>query len=135
MRRLVSKTWAKRGTFIPWWKLNEFLKPKTMQVDLTLSNARVYNIDTIDIKVGEHFFLTTNGDGTEDLFSDNDQVLDIVTSGKGASLTAAEVGTSKLRWMNVAGNAVIKQVTINVMSEILPPASDLNLTSDTPILK
>lgn len=115
--------------------LNRTIKHKSMQVDVTFSNAKVYDINRIDVKLGEKFFLTTNGDGSEDLFSDNDPVLDITTNGTQVSLTASKVGMSRLKWINTAGTGVIKDVVITVMDNILPPASDLGLTADSAIPK
>ena len=106
-----------------------------MQVDVTFSNAKVYDINRIDIKLGEKFTLSTSGDGSEDLFSDNDPVLDLTTNGTNVTGTAAQIGTSKLKWINTAGTGIIKDVVINVLSEILPPASDLGLSADSAIPK
>jgi hypothetical protein len=105
-----------------------------MQVDIVLKNAKVYDIGKADILLGESFNLLTNGDGTEDLFSDHDEVLQVNQTGINAVCSALAVGVSKLRWMNAApgtSSGVIKEVIITVFT----PANDLGLSADAPVAK
>jgi hypothetical protein len=101
-----------------------------MVIDITLSNAKVYDISKVDILLGETFTLNTNGDGSEDITSDHDNVLEITELGPNCKCVAKTVGISTIRWMNQA-DQVIDKVLITVFT----PANDLGLTADAPVSK
>ena len=106
-----------------------------MQVDLLLSNARVYNIfERMDIKLGEKFSLITDStDDNIDWFADNDPALTIIDNGTTADLEATAVGSVQILIMT-DGLTIIKKLVINVVAD-LAPAVALNITADAAVPK
>jgi hypothetical protein len=98
-----------------------------MKADLILKNARIRDVASFDILVGESFSLVLDSDVSLRWFSDNDNVLSIASSGGSAQIKASEVGPCEIQLQ--ADNAIVKQFFINVISE---PAASLNITFGNP---
>lgn len=106
-----------------------------MKVDLSLSNAKVYNIfEEMDIRVGEAFLLTTDSVDPVMFFSNNDAVLSLTENPTTVSGTAAGLGTADILIMN-AGLTILKKLVINVVAAITEPATALNVTADSAVPK
>lgn len=106
-----------------------------MIVDLSLSNAKIYNIfEVMDIKQGEHFLLTTDSADPVMFFSNNDSVLGLTESPTTVSGEALSVGTADILIMNT-GLAILKKLVINVVTAIVEPATALNVTAEPPVPK
>ena len=106
-----------------------------MIVDLSLSNAKIYNIfEVMDIKQGETFLLTTDSVDPVMFFSNNDAVLGLTESDTSVSGTALALGTADILIMN-SGLSILKKLVINVVAAIVEPAKALNPTADTPVSK
>lgn len=103
-----------------------------MNVDIALSNARIYSISRIDVVKGEKFSLFTDNTGISQWFSDNDQVLALSVKGQNADVEAMAVGNSTLLIMG-EGRAILKELAITVLDAIEPRATSLGLTADTPV--
>lgn len=104
-----------------------------MQVDISFDFAKIYNIEKADIVIGQKFTLLTDFDGGR-WFSDQDQVLSLKVVGRDAQGTASEVGTSTILIMD-STFAIQKQITINVVQEIVPMAQSLGVVAEQPVLK
>lgn len=106
-----------------------------MIVDIILSNARVYNIEKVDIRQGEKFSLLTDAaaDSKHDWFANNDAALSITGNENGSvvDITADEVGPVTLLVLD-PNLATIKRITINVLEAIVPPAASLGITAGEP---
>ena len=99
-----------------------------MKLNIILDNAKLYDVQSqLDVVKGET--LTLEPDGNEEVFSNNDQVLDI----DGDTITAANVGTVTLRFMS--GTTVVKDVTINVVTTTGEQTTDLHGKLGTPVPK
>lgn len=98
-----------------------------MKADLILKNARVRDVSSFDILVGESFSLVLDSDENVRWFSDNDTVLGINASGGVASIKADAVGACEIQLQS--GGAIVKQFFINVIAE---PAASLNVTFGKP---
>lgn len=99
-----------------------------MQVHIAFTNAKVYNIDRdVDIVVGQTFTLFTDAGIPIKFFSDNDRILNLTDAGVNADGVAAETGKSIILIMD-SNFGIIKQIHINVVDAIIPPASSLNVT-------
>jgi len=106
-----------------------------MKVDLSLSNAKIYNIfEVMDIKQGETFLLTTDSTVPVMFFSNNDAVLNLVEADTTVSGTASGLGTADILIMD-AGLGILKKLVINVVAAIVEPATALNVTADAPVSK
>lgn len=98
-----------------------------MKVDLILSNAKVYDVNRIELVKGESFQLEADTPGK--YFSDNDPVLELtVKSDKVVHGIAADNGTSII-WIVDGNKQVIKELTISVVAYIEPQATALNLSA------
>jgi len=106
-----------------------------MQVDLSLSNAKIYNIfEVMDIKLGETFLLTTDAASPVLFFSNNDAVLSLVESDTTVSGTTTAIGSADILVMD-QGLGILKKLIINVVAAIVEPATDLNVSSEPPVPK
>jgi len=106
-----------------------------MQIDILLSNVKVYDINRFDVVLDEKFSLISD-DTTTDYrwFSDNDEVLNIVLSSKSsADVTATKEGQSTILIMD-SSLAVIKTLTVSVKKS-LEVATSLNISAGTPVVK
>lgn len=105
-----------------------------MQIDIILSNARIYDINKVDIVIAEKFSLIPD-DTTKDirLFADNDPVLDIVQNKTSIDVVASDIGMSTILLMNPSMQ-VEKTLYINVVAS-LTPATNLNISAEPPVLK
>jgi hypothetical protein len=98
-----------------------------MKVDLILSNAKVYDVNRIEIRKDEPFQLEADTSGK--YFSDNDPVLELtVKSDKVVHGIASGFGTSII-WIVDDNKQVIKELTISVVAYIEPQATALNLSA------
>lgn len=106
-----------------------------MQIDITLKNARVYNIEKADIAVNENFYLRIIDVLTDKVkwFVENDPVLDITLSEDTSeiSITAKSPGTSTILIMD-STYKILKTLTINVLSEISPVAVKIEAVAGEP---
>jgi hypothetical protein len=106
-----------------------------MKVDLSLSNAKIYNIfEVVDIKQGEAFLLTTDSTSPVMFFSNNDPVLSLVEADTTVSGTASGLGTADILIMD-QGLTILKKLVINVVAAIVEPATALNITADAAVPK
>lgn len=103
-----------------------------MQVDISFGNARVYNIEKVDVRKGEAFTIHTDAPSDSRWFADNDPVLSVVVSGTDAEVQANEIGTTTILIMDAGASTAQKQLTIKVVAEILPVATDLGITAGQP---
>lgn len=101
-----------------------------MQIDIALTNAKIYNIEKADIVKGEEFTLYSDFDNGR-WFSDNDEVISLKVSGKDAEAKANENGTTTILIMDSAF-AIQKTITINVVDEISPMAASLGASAGPP---
>ena len=107
-----------------------------MKVDLSLSNAKIYNIfEEMDIKLGETGLLTTDSDHPVDFYAKSDAVLNIIEADTTASFVAASIGTSVIYIMDRDGDDVVKKLVINVVAAITEPATALNVSTEPPVPK
>jgi hypothetical protein len=104
-----------------------------MQVDISFDFAKVYNIEKVDIVVGQKFTLITDYDGGR-YFSENDPVLSLKPIGRDVEGEANEVGTSTILIMD-ASFVILKTLTIQVVEAIAPLASTLGVTAGSAIQK
>ena len=105
-----------------------------MKVDVSFKFAKVYNIENIDVVKGQKFSLFTDAEMPIKWFSDNDPAISFVTKNNSVAAQATEIGKSTVLIMN-QDFGTIKKLTINVVEEIVEPASDLGLTASEPVLK
>lgn len=108
-----------------------------MKVDVSFKFAKVYDIEKIDVVIGEKFSLFTDLDPAAEIshwFSDNDPVLSMGVNGNHADLEATGLGTSIILIMN-KDYATIKKLIIRVVAEIIEPAAELGLSAEEPVIK
>jgi len=103
-----------------------------MQVDVSFEFAKVYNIDTIDVVMGQKFSFQADGDGQ--WFSNNDEVISLKVTGKEAQVSADTIGSTTILIMDEVF-AILKTLTVNVVAEIVQQAVTLGATLGTPVLK
>lgn len=105
-----------------------------MQIDILLSNARVYDIVKADILINEKFSLLSNDSVTETKwFSDNDEVLSMIVNKNNANIVATKEGQSTILIMNNSFE-ILKTLTI-VVKQTLESAVSLNISADSPVSK
>lgn len=100
-----------------------------MQVNATFSNVKAYDVTKFDVVKGEHFALDSDAPDGVRLFSDNDPALNISVSGSGAQVSADNLGTSVLVYVDSNWNR-LKELRITVV-ESLERAGNLNVTGET----
>jgi hypothetical protein len=112
-----------------------------MQANLTLPNARVYNVVTAMIVTNQQFDLKLVKEEGEDFgqlswFADNDPVLEmeVAEDGMSASFTSKKEGKSTILVMNPI-KKIAKQLDITVVSVIPIEADTLNATAGEPVQK
>ena len=97
-----------------------------MRLNAIFDNVKIYDVQSqLDVVQGQVFELEVL-DGTPDIFTNNDQILDL----DGVKVTAAELGTSLIRFMDAT--SVVKDLTINVVASIGSIASNLGLELGEP---
>lgn len=106
-----------------------------MQVDLSLSNAKVYDIEKVDIVKGQKFSLLTDYTEPSRWFFDQDQVLNVTQEANSADVEATEIGTSTIIIVGATDFTVLKQITIKVVAEIIEPVADLGTKAGEAVLK
>lgn len=113
---------------------------KQPQVDITLSNARIYDVKTIEIAKGEKFILDAIvpddqlPDTIYEVFSNNDGVLNLDVRQNTIEVEAASVGGSAILLMDSNRN-IMKTVVITVFETITELATTLELIPDPPVFK
>lgn len=105
-----------------------------MQVDFIFENARVYNVEKVDVVKGQAFSIYTDQTGATKWFSDNDPVLALTVKGNSADVKANETGSSEILIMD-ENKAVLKTLSIKVVDQIEMPATDLNTEAGEPVIK
>lgn len=101
-----------------------------MQVDLTLKNARVYDVNRLEILLGEQFTLDTDGTAADQWFSNNDPVLSILAdAGNQALCHADQVGACIIKIESA--EQVVKVLHVEVVTTT-ERAADLGVTAGTP---
>lgn len=103
-----------------------------MKINLRLPNVSVFDVNRVDVREGETFFLSltdTQGQKLE-WFTNNDPVLALVIDGDDAEVSADEIGTTTILIM--ANGQIHKTIEINVVEEIVPMASTLGLSAGNP---
>jgi hypothetical protein len=105
-----------------------------MKVDISLSNARVYDISRADIIKGQKFSLLTDAPDGSTWYADNDPVLSLKVNGSSATVSADAVGTSSILIMD-SNRSILKELIISVVDAVVPLATQLGLTADAPVQK
>lgn len=105
-----------------------------MQVDVSFSFAKVYNIEKFDVVLGQKFSIITDYGSPKSWFADNDPVLSITVNGKDADIEATAKGTSIIKFFD-AEDQLLKKISITVVDAILEPAASLGITSEAPVPK
>jgi membrane carboxypeptidase/penicillin-binding protein PbpC len=102
-----------------------------MQVDVIFDNAKVYDVNRMEVAQGQNFQLITDYTAPSRWFLDNDEVLSAKVRGNNAELSANEKGTSTLLIMDEQFQT-IKTLTISVVDAVVSQATDLGLHTDEP---
>lgn len=98
-----------------------------MEINVILNNAILYGLPyRVDVKTGESFILALDKVDGEEVYAKNDKILEVDHVGKDINITAKMKGQSKIRIMKEA--VIVREVEINVLDTIGPPASSLNVT-------
>lgn len=107
-----------------------------MQVDIQLFNVRAYNIDKVEVLLGQTFYLLTDAPEGTTWFFNNDEVLslDVLEGERDAEIMADAEGTSTILFMDPS-KRILKEVTVVVKNTIELPAAILEIISESPILK
>lgn len=110
-----------------------------MVLTLILTNAIIENLwYKMTVKVGEPFTLVMDKpEEIDDVFVNNDKVLDHEHNGKDINVIAKSVGVSKIRLMKDDTNPdvspkVVREILVDVVETITRPASTLNTTFGAP---
>jgi len=106
-----------------------------MQVDISLSNVKVYNVEKIDVKNGETFKIFTDSTDKIECFSNSDAALSFIEHDKSADVTASGIGKVIVKIFRADLSGIEKTLTINVVDKITDPATDLGLSAGNPELK
>lgn len=110
------------------------------QVDITLSNARIYDVKSIEIAKGEKFTLDAivpSGhpiDTIYEVFSNNDGVLNLDVRKNTIKAEAVSEGGSAILLMD-SNRQIMKTIVVTVMSSITELASTLEFTPEPPVFK
>jgi hypothetical protein len=100
-----------------------------MRLNAIFDNVKIYDVQSqLDVVQGEVFDLEIL-EGTPEVFTNNDQILDL----SGTKVTASEIGSSLIRFMD--GTAVVKDLTINVVASTGPVATTLGGSLGEPVQK
>lgn len=99
-----------------------------MQVDVSFSIAKVYDVNNFDVVKGEKFKLFTQLTQASNWFSDNDPVLDLVVTGNSAQAEAKILGQSVILIMD-ENFTILKKLIVKVVDAIVEPATDLGITA------
>lgn len=111
-----------------------------MLVDLILKNAKVFNVEHVQVVKGEKFSLLTDATSPIRWFSDNDPVLSINVSESNADLSADDLGNSTIFIFDSADPApgqpptLLKNLYIEVVSAT-NQAAKLNTSAGNPVSK
>lgn len=111
-----------------------------MLVDLILKNAKVFNVEHMQIVKGEKFSLLTDATNPIRWFSDNDPVLSMTVLGQNADLSADDLGNSTLLLLDAAPPppgalpTLLKTLFIEVVSAT-DQAAKLNTSAGNPVSK
>jgi hypothetical protein len=109
-----------------------------MQIDITLSKARIYDVTRVDVAVGEPFTFNILEAQPEKpyWFVDNDPALDIEVSESGMEFTATAKKKGFATILIMSRNfTLLKQLTVNVETEVLPKATKFKVTVGEPVKK
>lgn len=104
-----------------------------MQVNAIFSNVKAYDITKIDVVKGQSFSLESDAPDGVRLFSDNDPALAIEVTGNGAKVSADNLGSSELVYVDSNWNR-LKVLNITVVAST-EPATSLNVTAGEAIPK
>lgn len=104
------------------------------RVDLTLFNARIFDVNSFQVIVGQQFTLSSDITVETKWFSDNDPVLGIKVTGNNAEVEALQEGTCTILIMDAKKN-IQKELTITVHTNLPVPADVLEVSAETPIQK
>lgn len=103
-------------------------------IDLYLDNAILYNVqDRVVILLGEEATVVVNDFTNEQVFSNNDKVLDIDQVAGSVAFKASAIGSSTLLFM--AGDLIAKKLLVEVVDAIALPATTLGVSFDEPVMK
>jgi|GEM_PF-4729672 len=106
-----------------------------MQVDISLSNVKIYNISRVDVVKGQKFKLITDSPDKIEWFSNGDAFLSFVEHDKSADVEATATGRVLVKLFKSDFSGVEKTLEINVLDSIQEPAADLGLSASDPELK
>lgn len=104
-----------------------------MTVDVAFEFAKVFDITNLEVVVGQKFTLLTDYSGGR-WFSDNDPVLTLKVSDTDAEVSADATGLTTVLIMDNTF-AIQKQLTINVVNDIVPMAKTLGPVMDETVPK
>lgn len=93
------------------------------RVDLTLSNVRIFDVNSFQVITGQQFSLQTDITGETRWFSDNDPTLNIKVLGNNAEVQTMQEGKCTILIMDTKKN-ILKELSIEVFS-ILPTPADV----------
>lgn len=105
-----------------------------MNIDLALSNAKIYGVKKFDIVKGQKFDVYTDNPGPLQFFANNDPALSLQADNTSFSATADNVGAVVILIMD-SNFTQLDKIDINVVDAIIPPAKTLGVTADEPIAK
>jgi len=107
------------------------------KLDVSFGNAKIYDVTKFDVKVGEKFTLTlyeTESSPNLKWLWSNDPVLESEQKNNTSDVIAKKVGISELYLLG-EDMKVAKILSINVVEDIIEPATNLGLAAESPVMK
>lgn len=106
----------------------------TPRVDLTLFNARVYDISTIQIITFQDFSLKVQSIEKLEWFTNNDEVLDLKVVDNVAEVKANVAGKCTILIMN-SSRQIVRELHVTVVDTLLPEADKLDVIVESVVPK
>lgn len=93
-----------------------------MTINVIFDFAKVFDIDTFEVAIGEKFVLSAQADERSNptdtsWFSNNDKVLSLEQNGSDANCQATDIGSSIILIMD-AGLITLKKIAIKVVQDV-----------------
>lgn len=101
-------------------------------MNIIFENVKIYDVQTnLDVVLGQTFFMETLGDFPPDVevLATKDPVLSIADDER--TVTTSAIGRSNIKFMT--GDAVLKNLYINVVDHTQPIATTLNGSLGQPV--
>lgn len=106
-----------------------------MLVDVVFTNAKVFNVEHMEVVTGQKFTLLTDFTGTSRWFSDNDAVLGITQNGNNADVSADTLGESTILIFDALNiGTPLKTLFIKIVSST-EQAANLNTVAGKAVSK